>query len=216
MDKITFSINRSYLRAIAQFAAQDDIRYYLNGALLELGPDGARLVATNGHMLGIINLETHAGLVEQPLELVLPNSLLKAVKKSKRNPNVQIVITEEGNAPLLELVDGPNSTFHKAIDGKFPSYRSAIPTGSFSGKVAHLDGEYMAAFKRAAVELGSQTPVVTVSFNGTAPAGVHIGFPEFFGVLMPYRASTSLESTPSWVHAPVKNVPAKADLKVVA
>jgi len=44
-------ISRNKLKAAAYFSARDDIRYYLNGILIESTPMQTRIVATDGHAL---------------------------------------------------------------------------------------------------------------------------------------------------------------------
>ena len=49
----TVSFNPKWLKAAAMIAARRDIRYYLNGVLVEVFEKEARLVATDGHRMVI-------------------------------------------------------------------------------------------------------------------------------------------------------------------
>lgn len=49
-------VNPKYFAAINLFAAENDVRYYLCGVYIEPHPEkGAVIVATNGHIIGIIH-----------------------------------------------------------------------------------------------------------------------------------------------------------------
>lgn len=48
---MNITINTDVFAAASLFRGIDDIRYYLNGLLLETGANGARLVGCDGHQL---------------------------------------------------------------------------------------------------------------------------------------------------------------------
>ena len=54
--------------------AQQDVRYYLNGMLLHVGPDWVRAVATDGHRLALSELPMATG-VKDEMQLILPRKL---------------------------------------------------------------------------------------------------------------------------------------------
>ena len=68
------------LKAVLQFAAKGDIRYYLNGVYLETGPLGARLVATDGHIMGVLKIE---GEFEES-SIIIPRQALDLIKAQAR------------------------------------------------------------------------------------------------------------------------------------
>ncbi len=103
--------------------AQQDVRYYLNGLLLETGPKYLRAVATDGHRLALCQIAMDgAKLPEQ--QVIVPR---KGVLELQR------LLTGEGSVKLdlaanhirLE-VDGNRFT-SKLIDGRFPEYDRVIP-----------------------------------------------------------------------------------------
>jgi DNA polymerase-3 subunit beta len=103
--------------------AQQDVRYYLNGLLLE--PDGARLrgVATDGHRLALaeVLLETPAARSEQ---LIVPR---KGVLELSRllDGEGKVRLAFGANHVRAEL-NGMRLT-SKLIDGRFPDYGRVIP-----------------------------------------------------------------------------------------
>lgn len=103
--------------------AQQDVRYYLNGLLLETEGKRLRAVATDGHRLALAEVE-----------------LAKAAGK-----NEQVIVPRKGVLELNRLLDGEGelnvvlSSNHirvdcegvrltsKLIDGRFPDYGRVIP-----------------------------------------------------------------------------------------
>src|ERR1044071_5145147 len=103
--------------------AQQDVRYYLNGLLLETEGKSLRAVATDGHRLALCETElaTRAKTAQQ---VIVPR---KGVLELQR------ILGTEGN---LELAVGSNHVraqvgsirfTSKLIDGRFPEYGRVIP-----------------------------------------------------------------------------------------
>lgn len=127
--------------------AQQDVRYYLNGLLLDLREDALRCVATDGHRLALCELDLEAG-AQTRKQIILPR---KGVMELQR-------LLEAGER-ILELEVGRNHlrvrhedvTFtSKLIDGRFPDYDAVIPIGA--DKELTIDREVLrAALQRAAI-----------------------------------------------------------------
>lgn len=103
--------------------AQQDVRYYLNGMLLETEGTALRAIATDGHRLALCEavLENR---VKSAQQVILPR---KAVLELQR------ILGAEGN---IELGIGTNHVraqigdirfTSKLIDGRFPEYGRVIP-----------------------------------------------------------------------------------------
>jgi len=103
--------------------AQQDVRYYLNGMLLEIDGQVLRAVATDGHRLALCEAALSAtARVSQ--QVIVPR---KGVLELQR------VLTEEG---IAEVAIGSNHVraqigdvrfTSKLIDGRFPEYSRVIP-----------------------------------------------------------------------------------------
>jgi len=103
--------------------AQQDVRYYLNGMLLEIDAQVLRAVATDGHRL----------------------ALCETALAAKAKTSQQVIVPRKGVLELQRLLDGEGDieiaigTNHirvqigevrftsKLIDGKFPEYGRVIP-----------------------------------------------------------------------------------------
>jgi len=127
--------------------AQQDVRYYLNGLLLDLREDALRCVATDGHRLALCELDLENG-AQTRKQIILPR---KGVMELQR-------LLEAGDRTLeLEVgrshlrVRHEDVTFtSKLIDGRFPDYDAVIPIGA--DKELTVDREVLrAALQRAAI-----------------------------------------------------------------
>jgi DNA polymerase-3 subunit beta len=104
--------------------AQQDVRYYLNGMLLEAEGKTLRAVATDGHRLSLCEtaLETKVATRQQ---VIVPR---KAVGELQR------LLGSEGNIELLIGTNHVRATIgdvrftSKLIDGRFPEYGRVIPS----------------------------------------------------------------------------------------
>jgi DNA polymerase-3 subunit beta len=128
--------------------AQQDVRYYLNGLLLDLRENALRCVATDGHRLALCEAPLSGGGAQTRKQIILPR---KGVLELQR--------LLEGGDRELELEVGRNHlrvrredvTFtSKLIDGRFPDYEAVIPIGA--DKEIKVDREMLrAALQRAAI-----------------------------------------------------------------
>jgi DNA polymerase-3 subunit beta len=103
--------------------AQQDVRYYLNGMLLEIDGAMLRAVATDGHRLA---------LCEAALEAKAKNSQQVIVPR-KGVLELQRVLTDDGTAAVaigtnhVRAQIGDVRFTSKLIDGRFPEYSRVIP-----------------------------------------------------------------------------------------
>ncbi|HQW63862.1 MAG TPA: DNA polymerase III subunit beta [Pseudomonadota bacterium] len=147
--------------------AHQDVRYYLNGTLLDLREQALRCVATDGHRLA---------LCETGIEL---NA------KARR----QIIIPRKGVLELQRLLDAGDGTVEiefgrnhlrvrrsdfvfttKLIDGRFPDYEAVIPIGA--DKILTVAREDLrAALQRASILSNEKYRGVKMEL---APGRLHI------------------------------------------
>lgn len=103
--------------------AQQDVRYYLNGMLMEIDGLTLRAVATDGHRLAVS---------EAPLAVKAKTSQQVIVPR-KGVLELQRILDSEGNADLaigtnhVRAQIGDVRFTSKLIDGRFPEYSRVIP-----------------------------------------------------------------------------------------
>ncbi len=123
---------------MTQFAmAHDDVRYYLNGLLLEVDGDRLRLVATDGHRLAKGELR-----LEQPVEgefrqAIVPRKAVVELGRllSEGNETVELAVA----AQSLQLVLGGVRFSTKLVDGQYPDYRGVIPDLEDNQRILEAD-----------------------------------------------------------------------------
>lgn len=111
-----------------QFAmAQQDVRYYLNGLLLELKEGVLRAVATDGHRLAMS--EQSEGLEgAEDFQIIIPR---KAVLELGRMlDDSERVVAIEVSSNNVRIIMGDTIFTSKLIDGKFPDYQKVVPVGA--------------------------------------------------------------------------------------
>ena len=190
LNQFTISINA--LKGLDLLAAKGDIRYYLNGVNVEFNETTTRLVATNGHILGIENL-TQDLLNIGAGSLIIPSDIIKALKPVSKNADiVQIKQIDAGHWEIDNY--GVKITF-TAIEGKFPDYARVVSGAKTTGQAAQYNADYLATFLKAAKLLtGAKTPDIELMQNGHGAALINItGLASFIGVIMPTKGKTGDE-----------------------
>jgi DNA polymerase-3 subunit beta len=103
--------------------AQQDVRYYLNGLLLETGKNVLRAVATDGHRLALCQLE-----VDDPKlpvqQVIVPRKGVLELQRLLGDEGRLVV--ELGSNHIRIQLEGIRFT-SKLIDGRFPEYERVIP-----------------------------------------------------------------------------------------
>lgn len=156
--KFTIETERNKLRAALIFAADKDIRFYLNSVCLHVDEcGGARLVSTDGHRLAIITLGDYPAAA--PGEYLIPRDSIKSIKKASgrsfNGVNIEIDADRFTLTAYDEILGGG-----KLIDGKFPDFQRVTPASvdDWSGQAATFNADYVHDIKRALVELGDDMP----------------------------------------------------------
>lgn len=123
-----FSINQGYLKQTidrTSFAmAQQDVRFYLNGMLLELSQNQIKTVATDGHRLALCSAEIQFAAESITQAIVPRKGILELARLFSDDDNdVNIVLSTNhirAESPGLRFTS-------KLVDGKFPDYEKVLP-----------------------------------------------------------------------------------------
>lgn len=124
-----FSMSQAQLKGLllhSSFAmAQQDVRYYLNGLLLEVNPSQVTAVATDGHRLALAKLDTGVGSGEH--SVIVPRKAILELLRTLEERDAEVNIYLGTRAIRFEYEDVRFTS--KLIDGKFPEYKRVIPEG---------------------------------------------------------------------------------------
>ncbi|WP_133510246.1 DNA polymerase III subunit beta [Candidatus Thiosymbion oneisti] len=116
--------------------AHQDVRYYLNGLLLELKSDRLVAVATDGHRLAKVEEMLPLG-VEEGMQIVLPRKTVLELNRllggGDANERVQIEISEK----MFRAVIGDVLVTSKLVDGRYPDYERVVPPAP--ERIAYVD-----------------------------------------------------------------------------
>jgi DNA polymerase-3 subunit beta len=148
---MTFSVNQNKLRRLIErtsFAmAQQDVRYYLNGMLLEINKGQLRAVATDGHRMAMCTLDADIDYQER-YQLIVPRKGILELARllGEADDMVTIVL----GTHHIRATTGDFTFTSKLVDGKFPDYERVLPRGG--DKIVLADRQVLRnAFSRTAI-----------------------------------------------------------------
>jgi len=111
-DKVSFAM------------AFQDVRYYLNGLLLEINRDKLKTVATDGHRLAISEAQFESG-INEPKSVIIPRKAVLEISRLLGDSEEMVTVTFGQNYIRLHF---QNVIFtSKLVEGQYPNYDSVIP-----------------------------------------------------------------------------------------
>ena len=137
------------LLELTHFAmAHQDVRYYLNGLLLDIGEGLLRAVATDGHRLAIAEIPADTG--DAARQVIVPRKGISELLRLLGSGDEEVAIDVGSNGIQITLREVRLTS--KLIDGKFPDYRRVVPKVEDSDKTVVVDRERVRqALTRAAI-----------------------------------------------------------------
>jgi DNA polymerase III subunit beta len=143
-EQVEFILSQKGLRSLIEstnFAmAQQDVRYFLNGMLWELGQGSLRAVATDGHRLALNVKE--ANITVDSNQIIVPRKAIHELSRllsDEENDNLTIFLTK--NQLRVHMQD--YTFISKLIDGTFPDYDRVIPQSG--DKILEIDRDLFKA-----------------------------------------------------------------------
>ena len=106
--------------------AQQDVRSFLNGLLLEIDIDQIRTVGSDGHRLNLCEDD-----LQQPVEsrqsYLIPRKGIVEFSKLLKDME-EAIVTIEASSSFITLICGSATISVKLIDEKYPIYQRVIPS----------------------------------------------------------------------------------------
>ncbi|VXC88060.1 DNA polymerase III, beta subunit [Pseudomonas sp. 8Z] len=148
---LTFNLPQAKLRRLIErtsFAmAQQDVRYYLNGMLLEVQSGLLRAVATDGHRLAMCSMEASIQQDGKHQVIVPRKGILELARLlTEQDAEVAVVLGQHH----IRANTGEFTFTSKLVDGKFPDYERVLPRGGDKLVLADRQG-LREAFSRTAI-----------------------------------------------------------------
>lgn len=193
-------IDAKQLRSLRHIAPKNDVRYYLNGVLVQCDNRGKYYVATDGHRLACYFDQWAEGEEPCDVEIIIPGDVIRAMKVSRHLPYC-LLSTDDGTQWKLATLNGAALVF-TPIDGKFPDWQRIIPTET-SGEPGAFDLDYLASFNDVIREVSHINYSCALHANGPdSPAFVsHPSCPNFIGLLQAMSGPATSEKfkRPDWL-----------------
>lgn len=137
---------RQLIDSTAFSMANQDVRYFLNGMLLETDGKILRSVATDGHRMAVSKTELENDVPAQ--QVIVPRKGVTELMRLLDSPDEPVTI-QIGSANIRANVNQFVFT-SKLVDGRFPDYRRVVPASSSKTIEANCV-ELRQAFSRAAI-----------------------------------------------------------------
>ena len=135
LDQVSFSM------------AQQDVRYFLNGMLLEVTGQHLRTVATDGHRLAMSTFDG-AGAGTDRLQAIVPRKGVLELSRLMDDSDDEVLLQLGSNH--LRVTRGPYTLTTKLVDGKFPDYEKVVPR-DLSRTITGDRNALRQAFQRASI-----------------------------------------------------------------
>lgn len=195
------TITAKYLPLLEAFRAKNDVRYYLNGFLIEPHErGGVYLVATTGSMMVVIHDEE--GHADGQM-LVQPASTIARDSKKADTAHFDGITCElrikkdEGESEFLASAPAP------LIDAKYPDWRTIPPQdNNFKAECGVFDIKLLAALQK--VPFGGRYKGVHAHIRKDGASYMRFeNAPEILVIIMPMRSGAMLGVRPDWLPKPV-------------
>ena len=160
------------IRNTAFSMAHQDVRFYLNGMLLEIGADRLSCVATDGHRLAYSQCATDAE-PETPVRAIIPRKSVNELQRLLGSVDPEDSVTLFVTAQHLQVQVGGVRLSTKLIDGRFPDYNRVIPIDGNKEllidcqtlKQSLTRASVLSNEKYRGVRIALQTGILTISSN---------------------------------------------------
>ena len=202
----TIHVYRNKLKAAARFMAVQDIRFYLNGVLIESNPMQTRVIATDGHTL-FATRDDAKGDNAGAFVGILPADTVKAIlawkaphKSANDTPVVLTTCDDPAGEHRAEWCG--NICIFRLIDGKFPDYMRVVPAALDAG-ISFFQPEYLTRCVKAAQDLNTSAKGYFSFKCAQDGTGLAVFSPQSFAVLMPIKTTVADVADVAWAREPL-------------
>ena len=182
-----FHVSQSTLDAMLLLAGKKDIRYYLNGLNIEWNSEITRVIACDGHKLGIY--QAAAPDNRGAGSITIPRDAIESLPKK-----CGVLTFSQVTETHWAIDTGAATIKFVPCESKYPDFRRVVQTAGTSGVAAGFNLEYLNQFEKCGNLLaGSKLRVgnrLRLHHNGDGAALVLLNCVDgFAGVVMPMRDS---------------------------
>lgn len=146
------------LSRVSHAMASNDVRYFLNGLLVEIDGKELRLVATDGHRLAKSVLDVDCS---EKASCILPRKMVQEmVRCFGRTGNVSLSISNNH----FEIRSNSERLTSNVIEGKYPDYERVIPVSTRKNVTTDC-GDLAKAMKRSLITSQDVTNGIHLKFD---------------------------------------------------
>jgi DNA polymerase-3 subunit beta len=138
--------------------AQSDVRFYLNGALLDINAQHMQMVATDGHRMAIAKIASPS---IESAQVIIPSKTIKTLHRTLEGIGVTVTIYKNS----IRFMTDTLTIKSKIIDGRYPNYGRVIPDKPI-GHWAFDKKELLTVLKTMASFPHMDYPSVTIESTG--------------------------------------------------
>ena len=128
--------------------AVQDVRYYLNGVLFEMGDNRLRAIATDGHRLAQSEVDIDLS-INKVRQIIVPRKAVMEINRFLDGEDDNEILVEISKNHL-RLSKGERALITKLIDGKFPEFKGVLET-ALPVNIGLDRSEFIETLNRAAV-----------------------------------------------------------------
>lgn len=107
--------------------SSEESRFTLNGALLQLKPDGMLMVATDGHRLAYVEVPDGVPGIKTPYRGLLPRKAMGEILKLAGESGQDAVVKFAGDDNHLFFALGDRLLISRKLTGTFPDFERVLP-----------------------------------------------------------------------------------------
>ena len=158
-ETITLPIKEftNLLSFTAPAMAKNDVRFFLNGMLLQIASGKLSAVATNGHVMAVANMTVESDLA---IDFIIPAKTIDAVLRLPADGNIVI----SSNKNQVNFASGKVNLLTRVVDGKFPDW-SRVATPEITN-VSIIDAEkVLSAVQRVTLIAETKGSSIQMTFS---------------------------------------------------
>jgi DNA polymerase III subunit beta len=158
---ITESVFKRLIDKTSFSMATQDVRYYLNGILLDFNTTTLTVVATDGHRMAKFASDIVVGM-DNTRQVIIPSKTVLELRRQLNHSDSDVTITLGEKS--CHMVIGSLTMTTKLIDGRYPEYERVIPHNL--GEIAFLKkDELKRALARTAILSNEKYKGVRLNFD---------------------------------------------------
>jgi len=142
--------------------AQQDVRYYLNGLLVEFQGTSMTAVATDGHRLARYRVRLGDADLGEARQVIVPSKTVLELKRLLGN--TEEVVDFSVGTKSVRIAVGQTTMVSKLVDGRYPDYERVIPHSLDKTTILNKD-ELKSALSRTAILSNEKYRGVRLAFD---------------------------------------------------